>query len=173
VRFFLAGTWLFLSCTHAIGDTDFRQLSDRERAIFRAEIRAALLDLPDIISPEKPPLVDLYGAEIARDQELIRAQKGTLFSPDRTGFGAPGSAMQIALFLRPDCPDCITAEADLRILAERYDVRVTVIDVTKDPDLAQVMGIDTLPFYTLPRLMLRGAIPLVVMEKYLSNGTGQ
>ena len=86
---------------------------------------------------------------------------------------AVSSALLFAVFVGPDCPDCARAVDDLRALAENHSLWVQVFDRKLQPGLADRLGVDTLPFYVFPRMMLRGAIPAPVIARYLDRGTGQ
>ncbi|MDQ2092547.1 glutaredoxin family protein [Rhodalgimonas zhirmunskyi] len=157
-------------------ETNFTALSSAERAIFRAEIRAVLMDNPELAIPDRPASVQdapLYEDDIASDLKLIAENRAALFSPSLPGFGPDDAPQTLALFIGPDCPTCDAAEAELRDLAARHDVRVSLIDVTDHADLARRMTAEELPFYVLPKMMLRGHMPAPVLERYLSQGTGQ
>ncbi|MEZ5715440.1 MAG: hypothetical protein R3D85_09845 [Paracoccaceae bacterium] len=164
---------LVLAAAPAAAGTDFTALTPAERAIFHAEIRAVLLAHPELTRPAPPVQPDLYAEDVASDLALIGAETARLFAPDLPGFGPPGAANRIALFTGPDCPDCARAEAELRDLAQGHDLRVTLFDRAAQPDLAARLGVDTLPFYVLPKMMLRGHMPAPVLARYLDNRTGQ
>ncbi len=159
---------LFLA-SPAVGETDFSDLTPTERAIFHAEIREALLGLPDLVDRIAPPPIDPYAGAVADDLARIEAQAARLFANDLPGFGAPDATRTIALLTRSDCTDCALAESDLRELAESHDLRVTLIDMDANPDLAQVLGLDLVPSYVLPDMMLRGHIPAIVLQRYLTE----
>ena len=152
----------------APAQTDFRDLTPTERAIFHAQIREALLGLPRHLLPDAPPpSLDIMGDAIARDLARLSDRRSALFSADLPGFGPPDASLSVALFTAPDCPDCAAAEADLRRLAYSRDLRVTLLDIDAHRDLAQALEIDLAPTYVLPDMMLRGHIPMIVMERYL------
>jgi len=52
-------------------------------------------------------------------------------------------------------------------LAARLGLRVTLFDMAEDAALAAELGLDMAPSYVLPDMMLRGAMPAIVLEKYL------
>ncbi len=135
-------------------------------------IRAALIATPDLLSgltaTPRPPL-DLYGAEIARDLDLLARAAPRLFDPDRPGLGPAGAPTRIAFFTRADCADCATAQAELQALAARMGFRATLFDMDRDADLARDLGLDMAPSYVLPDRMLRGAMPTIVLERYLTE----
>ena len=155
----------------ALAQTDFTDLSPAERAIFHAEIREALLGLPELLSGGVPaPAPAPYAEEIESDLARIAAQADALFAPGLPGFGgAEGDAATLALFVQEDCPDCIRAEAELRDITKAYGVKVTLIDMGAHPDLVQALGLDMAPSYVFADKMLRGHIPAIVLERYLSD----
>lgn len=164
---------LTLAAAPVAAGSDFTALTPAERAIFQAQIRAVLLAHPDLVNPAPPVEPDLYAENVASDLALIGAEAGQLFDPARPGFGPAGAGNRIAFFTGPDCPGCDRAEAELRDLAQSHDLRVTLFDRDTHPGLSARLGIDTLPFYVLPRMMLRGRIPGPVLARYLDNRTGQ
>jgi hypothetical protein len=167
---------LLLAAAPTAAGTDFTALTPAERALFHAEIRAVLLAHPELARPAPPvppAQPDLYAEDVASDLALIGVETARLFAPDLPGFGPSGAANRIALFTGPDCPDCARAEAELRDLAARHDLRVTLFDRAARPDLAARLGVDTLPFYVLPKMMLRGHMPAPVLARYLDRRTGQ
>lgn len=160
----------------ANADTDFRALDDAERAVLRDEIRAVLMANPELArpAPRTPPGgSELYADDIAGDLKLIEENREALFSPELPGFGPLGAANRIALFIGPNCPACKRAEADLRGLAKAHDLRVSLIDASTHAELARRMTAEGLPFYVLPKMMLRGHMPAAILDRYLSQGTGQ
>ncbi len=159
---------LFLWGAAAPAQTDFRDLTPTERAIFQSQIREALLGLPRHLLPDAPPpQIDILGDAVQQDLTRLSDSRAALFAPDLPGFGPADATMTVALFTAQDCPDCAAAEADLRRLAETRDLRVTLLDIDTHRDLAQALQIDLAPSYVLPDMMLRGHIPLIVMERYL------
>jgi glutaredoxin len=153
-------------------ETDFTDLTAMERAVFHAEIREALLglpELPDLPDRMAPAPIDPYADAVENDLALIKAQAGRLFAPGLPGFGPTDTAQTIALLTRPACPDCSRAEAELRELARTHDLRVTLIDIMQNPDLAQALELDLAPSYVLPDMMLRGHMPAVVLDRYLGR----
>lgn len=158
---------LFALALPAGAETDFTDLTTTERAIFHAEIRESLLGLPDLANRIAPPPIDPYAGAVADDLARIEAQAERLFAKDLPGFGNPDASRTIALLTRSDCAACALAEADLRELAEPHDLRVTLIDMDANPDLAQALDLDLAPSYVLPDMMLRGHMPVIVLERYL------
>ena len=45
--------------------------------------------------------------------------------------------------------------------------RATLFDMDRDAALARDLGLDMAPSYVLPDRMLRGAMPSLVLERYL------
>lgn len=160
---------LALAAPAAGAETDFTDLTATERAVFHAEIREALLGLPDLTEQIAPPPINLYADAVESDLARIKSQAKRLFAPGLPGFGPKDAAQTVALLTRPACPDCARAEAELRELAKTHDLRVTLIDITKNPDLAQALELDLAPSYVLPDMMLRGHMPAVVLDRYLGQ----
>jgi hypothetical protein len=170
----LAGAvlWTVLATTPK-ADTSFLNLSDAEREILGQTIRDVLVTTPGILRvPSARPAPD-YAAKISNDQALIRRHHEALFSVRLPGAGPQTAKLKVALLTSPTCTGCARAEADLHDLANHHDLRVFVIDVTQHGALVESLGADTLPFYVLPQMMLRGQIPRVVLDRYLSDATGQ
>ncbi len=157
----------------AAAGTDFSDLSPSERAILGQEIRAVLLTLPELLPRDAPGAVpeaaEPYADEIDSDLARLKAHEKALFGPALPGFGPRDAAQTIALFTRPDCEACTRAEADLRALAQRFDLRVTILDMDENAALADSLQLDMAPSYVFPNQMLRGHIPAIVLERYLKD----
>ncbi|MDQ2089124.1 hypothetical protein [Marimonas arenosa] len=166
---------LCLTAGTVAAETDFTALTPEERAVFHAEIRSVLLAHPELVRDRRQGAQDTYAEDIANDLALIRDNADQLFAPVATAehFGQNQARNVIAVFVGPDCPDCARAVDDLRALAESQSLWVQVFDRKVQPGLADRLGVDTLPFYVFPRMMLRGAIPAPVIARYLDRGTGQ
>jgi hypothetical protein len=146
-------------------------LSAEGRAVLGAEIRALLLEEPEVLEPAlNPPSAfeDAVNADLSRLETLAPR----LFDADHEGFGPKDAALQIALFIRDDCADCGQAEADLQALAVDHDLRVTLHrmdDNNKGAELAEALELTEAPSYVLPDMMLQGHMPPVVLDRYLSR----
>jgi hypothetical protein len=92
-----------------------------------------------------------------------------LFDSDRAGIGPAGAPVRIAFFTRADCATCAAARAELATLATRMGFRATVIDMDRDAALVRDLGLDMAPSYVLRDRMLRGAMPAIVLDRYLSE----
>lgn len=160
-----AGLWLSPVCA---GESELADLTATERAILGAEIREVLRTLPRDMLPDAPapnapaPRVDPYAQAVRDDLALIASHAATLF-----GIDAPEQS--IAFLTREDCADCAKSLAELEILAEKTGWHIRVIDLDHEAALGTALGLDTVPSYVLPDMMLRGAMPAVVLEKYLSR----
>jgi glutaredoxin len=75
----------------------------------------------------------------------------------------------VAFFTAEDCPDCSRARDELHALADRLGFRVAVFDIGPDAALARRLGLDMAPSYVLPDMMLRGAMPAIVLDRYLTE----
>jgi hypothetical protein len=56
----------------------------------------------------------------------------------------------------------------LRELAARLGLRVSLFDMGRDADLAARLGLDMAPSYVMRDRLLRGAMPAIVLERYLA-----
>ncbi len=135
-------------------------------------IREALVATPKVLSevaPRAPDAIDLYAEDAARDLDLLERAAPRLFDAARPGLGTEGAPVRIALFTRDGCDACASATADLRALADRLGIRATVFDIEDHADLADALGLDMAPSYVMPDRILRGEMPAVVLERYLSD----
>lgn len=143
----------------------------QSRAPLGEAIREVLIDTPALLGPlvaSDPAPMDIYAGAVADDLDLLTREAPRLFDPGLAGFGPEDALPRIALFTAPDCPDCIAAEAELRALAHRLGLRVSLFDMGRDADLAARLGLDLAPSYVMPDRLLRGAMPAIVLERYLS-----
>ncbi|CUH66673.1 hypothetical protein TG4357_02557 [Thalassovita gelatinovora] len=164
IRIFTAGLLavLFTGAAQADG------VSSTDPA-FAAELRAALLADPEPVwRAFNPPAPD-DREHIDRDLARLAAAAAELFDPTATRIGSPEAEHPLALFVRPDCPDCERAKDDLRQLSENIDLRVNFIDITRQADLVERIGVDMAPSYVLPNMIVRGHVPVAVIGKYLSK----
>ncbi|GAW35614.1 hypothetical protein RA2_02678 [Roseovarius sp. A-2] len=133
-------------------------------------IREVLIATPELLSEItglSRPAPDLYGAEAERDLATLDQLAAQLFNPNQPGFGPADAATRLAFFTAENCPDCTRAKDELRALAQRLGFRVAVFDIGSDTALARSLGLDMAPSYVLPDMMLRGAMPAIVLERYL------
>ena len=147
-------------------------VAPQSRAPLGEAIRKALIATPEVLSEvirPAPAPIDLYAEDAARDLGLLDRAAPRLFDPDHPGIGPEGAPTRIAIFTRADCATCATAMADLRALADRLGFRATVFDIEADADLARDLGLDMAPSYVMPDRMLRGAMPAIVLERYLTE----
>lgn len=149
-----------------------QDLPKQSRTTLGEAIRAVLIDTPSLLAPITDPApitgADLYADEATRDLDLLARAAPRLFAPGLHSFGTEGAVPSIAFFTQSDCPDCAMAEAELRALAARLGLRGTLFDMAEDAALAAELGLDMAPSYVLPDMMLRGAMPAIVLEKYLA-----
>ena len=164
---------LALTATPADAETDFSALSPSERSAFHREIRAVLLGHPELV--RRQPIAQVYADEIQNDLDLIARHAPVLFDPTRGGetIGTGFAFNVIALFVAENCPDCDRAIRELQQLAGKESLRVHFFYRENHPDLTADLGVDTLPFYVFPKMMLRGHVPKIVLQRYLASGTGQ
>ena len=138
-----------------------------DRAAFEAELRAAILANGDVIATAlagPQPVQSLMQEEIDKDLSLLDALAPELLA-----------GHDIAFFTAPECADCAKAEDDLQSVSERYGVTFIRHDLSEPraANWARSLGLDEAPFYVLPRMILRGAMPPVALEKYLSRAAGE
>ena len=136
-------------------------LTARERAAFRAEVRAFLMDEPALLRRA------LEGASVA-SSEMSALAADDLATLQRLGPPLLDGA-DIALVTAADCPACDRAKAELSDLSRDYGATFTLHDRTEAAALAlaQALEIDTVPFYVLPGMVVRGHVPPVVLRRYL------
>lgn len=144
----------------------------QSRAPLGEAIRKALIATPEVLSevtrPDPAP-IDLYAEDAARDLRILDRAAPRLFDPERPGIGPEGAAIRIAFFTRAGCAACGSAMTNLRALADRLAFRATVFDIEKDASLARDLGLDMAPSYVMGDRILRGAMPTIVLERYLSE----
>ncbi len=170
--FLLGVAALGFTPTDAQADTNFTRLSTQERQILGEEIRQVLLADPQIIARAlagPSPYEDV----VEQDLSLIERLAPQLFDPARVTIGAPDATNRIAVFVGPNCPECVAALADLERLAPQFGVGVAVLDMVA-PDgapiaLAAQLGLDLLPTIVFPDKILRGQMPEAVMQRYLAT----
>ncbi|ETX29104.1 hypothetical protein [Roseivivax isoporae] len=150
------------------------------RAALGEELRELFHAEPDLVAPALGPAprvaADIAGAlyadEIASDLARIEAEAARLFDPGLRGHGPEGTTPAIVLLRGPDCAECDAAEAELAEVALRLGVRAGVIDVGADAaDRAMMdrLTLDVLPSYVMPDRMIRGHMPAMVLESYLTE----
>lgn len=151
------------------GAVDLTNLTDNERAAFRAELRALFLEEPALLADPvlNPPVPAPYADEVASDLALIAAHARALFAePDDARIGSRDGTAGMAVFVEGPAPAMLAALADAR-----PGLGIAVKDMT-DPAtarLAEALGLDLFPSYVLPDLMVRGDVPAIVLERYLNR----
>lgn len=143
--------------------TDLGAMTPAERTAFGAEVRAFLMDEPDVVQAAlaKPN----YAAEAYQE----KADADLLLLDSLSDEVLAGN--DIALFVTTDCEDCAKAEMELRIISKRSGVNFILHDMmtTQGAALANQLGMDEAPFYVMPRMILRGHMPEIVLGRYLSR----
>ncbi|MCB1334442.1 MAG: hypothetical protein KDK26_12510 [Roseivivax sp.] len=153
-----------LACAPALaGGLD---MTDAERAAFGAEVRALLRDEPMLVGRALTP--DPYAEEKAADHALLEGLAAALFDPARRGWGPPGAPAMVAL-TAPGCTACAATEPELAALAAARGLRIGLLDITEEPALAAELGLDSLPSYVLPDMLVRGDVPVFVLDGYLAR----
>jgi hypothetical protein len=147
--------------TAAAAETRWGDLTPAEHAAFARELRDALLAEPEIVARalQKPnPVQSAYEQQVEDDLSLLKR-----LAPQILGDS------DIALFIQTDCESCALAEKELRSLSETSGASFKLHDLS-DPQaaaLAKELGLQEAPFYVLPRMVLRGQMPAVVLNRYL------
>ena len=153
-----------LACTAATA----QDAPQHTRTTLGEAIREVLIASPTLLAGlSAPSPVESYADEIARDLDILDRAAPRLFDAARRSLGPEGVPVRIAFFTRADCPSCATARAELQALATRMGFRATLFDMDRDAALARDLGLDMAPSYVLPDRMLRGAMPAIVIERYL------
>jgi len=148
---------------NAQAGTDIFALTEKERAIFRAEVRELLLDEPDIVARAmrpKSPVAEQTLQQVEDDLTLLSQLHDDILQ-----------AADIALFIGPDCDTCQRALDELRNLSDSSGSTFILHDTSNPATLAlsNRLGMDIVPFYVMPKMILRDHMPAVVLEKYLSH----
>lgn len=108
-----------------------------------------------------PAAPDLYAEDRQNDLNLIDRHSAALF----------GEEAVMAMFTGPDCADCAQAVSDLEDLAELHGIGIRILD-TADPEMAALMAaltLDRLPSYVMRDRLIRGAMPVFVLGRYLAE----
>lgn len=168
-------TICMLHSTPVHAGMELSDLDPEDRAVLHDILVEVLADMPDLLAdPRLDPgmserMPDPYAEAVAEDLAKIASHGEALFAPTLPGFGMPSAQQVVALFVQDGCTDCARAEADLRALALSHELRVTLIDLDRNGALAESLGLDTAPSYVFPDMMLRGHIPPIVLERYLTQ----
>ena len=145
----------------AQADTDIFNLTGPERTAFGAQVRALLLDEPELVQPVfAPPYAGAYDDNVRADTTLLQDLETELL----------GGA-EIAIFVGENCADCAAAVAELEDISMASGTTFTHHD-TRDADaakLAELLEVDELPFYVMRDRILRGHMPAVVLTRYLTQ----
>ncbi len=149
-------------------ESDLTALTTQERAAFHAEIRALLLDEPELVLPAFGPdpaeMANLqYADEIAEDLAMLAAHTDALFPK-----GEP-----MALFYdpaeMPDLPDQTRDLLGVALALHPLNAGDLANGNTPDAALARDLGLDMVPFFITPKVMIRGDMPLYLLPRYLND----
>ncbi len=141
-----------------LAQTDLTDLTAPERAVFGAEIRALLLDDPQIVAHAldgPSPYAEAVNSDLAQ----IAAHRETLF--------ADGAAL--AIITGPECSACATAMDELRALSDELGITFSQIDSGEHAGMIAALGLESVPSYVLPDMMVRGHVPPIVLRRYLTR----
>jgi hypothetical protein len=136
-------------------------LTASERAALGAGVRALLLDEPEIVARAlRGP--DRYAAEIESDLALIDARADRLFDPAAAHLLGDTGPVAMAVFTPPGGA---LAES-LRRYARDNGLRIALHDPAQSAALMAALTLDTVPSYVFPTVMVRGDVPLAVLDRY-------
>jgi hypothetical protein len=139
-------------------------LTPADRAAFGAEVRALLLDEPEIVARAlRGP--DPYAAEIASDLALIADHADRLFDPGATHLLGDSGPVALAVFAPPDSATATRLDS----FARTRGLRIALHPPARTAALMQALTLDTVPSYVFPRIMVRGAVPSAVLDRYLAQ----
>lgn len=140
----------------ALADTNFEALSESERLLLGAVVREVLLAQPELVAQALAP--PPYRAQIASDLALIAHHAQAVFA-----------GKDLALFVGADCDSCAAAQTELAALAAARGLKINILILKDYPGIEAAFQIDSLPFYVLPKQMLRGAMPAPVLARFLDR----
>ncbi|SEK42206.1 DsbA family protein [Pacificibacter marinus] len=115
-----ASALVALSTTGAAWSSDLANLSDTDRKAFQAEVRAYLLDNPEVLMEAIAVLETRNAQQVeATDRDLISANAVALFeSPSDLILGNPDGDITMVEFLDYRCGYCKKAHPDVNALLE-------------------------------------------------------
>jgi len=157
------GVVITLSLAAPAAASELAEMTPAQRAAFEAELRAAILANGDVIAEVlagPQPARSEMQQYIADDLSLLDRLAPTLLD-----------GKDIALFTAEGCADCAEAAQELDDLAKTYEIDFNLHDLAspKAKAWAEDLGLSEAPFYVLPNMILRGHMPQVVLQKYLSK----
>ncbi|WP_319823603.1 hypothetical protein [Thalassovita sp.] len=163
----LALAALLAACPLWAAETDFRGLSMPERSALGHEIRDTLMADPELVLPAFSPPTPGYKDAIDADLQMLTDLADQIFAAPIAG---DGDAPRLALVTTPDCAPC----ADFRALLTGWasQGRLRLYDLPLSSATATALGLDTAPSFVFETLIVRGDVPPVVLEKYLSKQSG-
>ncbi len=136
-----------------VGAADLENMTEAERTAFRAEVRAYLMDNPEIILEAVQSLRDRESqAEAAQDEQLLSQLSPEIFN-DGVSFvgGNPDGDITIVEFMDYRCGYCRRAHTDLtKLLKADGNIRWVVKEfpiLGPDSDLASKLAVATLQHY--------------------------
>lgn len=144
------------------GASDLTEMPPAQRGAFEAELRAAILANGDVIAEAlagPQPAASEMRQYIEDDLTLLEALAPEVLA-----------GHDLALFTSDDCAECADAERELSELSETYGLTFIQHDIATPQAAAWAarLGLEAAPFYLLPKMILRGHMPPVVLQKYLA-----
>lgn len=126
IRPLVTATALTLSCTLPLAALDLDAMSDAEREAFREEVRAYLLENPEVIMEAVAVLEQREAeAQAQNDQDLVAANADALFNDDRSWVGGnPEGDITLVEFIDYRCGYCKRAHPEVtNLLKEDGNIR--------------------------------------------------
>ena len=106
------------------------EMTPAERAAFRAEVRALLLDEPGIVARALAPSAGAYADAAAEDAAMLERLAAPLYRDDADFAAGPPGGVPLVAFLPAACGHCDRLLAELRTLARAApETRLVVKDV--------------------------------------------
>lgn len=141
--------------------SDPLEISEAGRAALGAEIRAVLLEEPEILARALSP----YGAEVAADRAMLGAAEPLLRDLQRARIG--DGPQIIAVFFDPESERWPELESELKSLVTRVPSLSVVLHPRSEAQpLMEALQIDITPSYVLPDMILRGDVPVGLLPRY-------
>lgn len=178
----LSAAMVFCLSTHAYA-LDLAELSDDDRAAFRDEVRAYLLENPEIIVEAMQVLKDRQAAaEAENDITLVKDNTSSLFNSDADWVGGNKAGdITIVEFMDYQCGYCkkahaevaelIKSDGNIRIILKEYPILGDASDLAARFAIAvrQIGGDDAYEAAHNALMTLRGEIGAAALERIATD----
>lgn len=144
------------------------RLTDPSRAALGAALRDVLRANPDLLRRAQQP--EHWRSAVETDRAMIAAAADALFAdPALERLGRRDGPAEMAVFYDPDAATWPELRAALRDLARgRPGLGIALHPQSGEiGPLGSGLGLDLLPSYVLPGLILRGDVPVAIIPRYL------